>query len=72
MSDLEKDGLKNQAEGKLKKMSGAVRDAAADLTGDSGDNLSAKAKRLEGEAQDQLGRAQRKVGEHDRKTRDGV
>lgn len=69
MDELERDGLKNQAKGKMKKATGRIRDAAADLTGDDSENLRAKGKRLEGEIQDGFGEAQREIGEENRERR---
>ena len=67
--DLGTKGLENQVKGIAKQVEGRVRDAAADLTGDTSENLKGKLKRIEGEAQEKIGREQTRA---DQNLRDDV
>ena len=59
--DLRSKGVKNELTGAAKEAEGKVRDAAADITGDTSENLKAKAKTMEGKIQKNFGKAQREA-----------
>src|SRR5688500_15645840 len=56
--DLRSKGVQNQVTGAAKEAEGKVRDAAADITGDTSEELKAKAKTAEGKIQKNFGKAQ--------------
>jgi len=56
--DLRSKGAKNEITGAAKEAEGKIRDAAADITGDTSEDLKAKAKTAEGKIQKNFGRAQ--------------
>ena len=56
--DLRSKGVQNQVTGAAKEAEGKVRDAAADITGDTSEELKAKAKTVEGKIQKNFGKAQ--------------
>ena len=56
--DLRDKGAENELEGRAKEAQGKVRDAVADLTGDTSEQLKGKAKTAEGKIQKNLGKAQ--------------
>jgi uncharacterized protein YjbJ (UPF0337 family) len=56
--DLRSKGVKNEVTGAAKEAAGKIRDAAADITGDTSENLKAKAKTAEGKIQKNFGKAE--------------
>jgi len=56
--DLRSKGMQNEITGAAKEAEGKVRDAAADITGDTSEELKAKAKTAEGKIQKNFGKAQ--------------
>lgn len=56
--DLRSKGMQNELTGAAKEAEGKVRDAAADITGDTSEELKAKAKTAEGKIQKNFGKAQ--------------
>ena len=56
--DLRSKGTQNEITGAAKEAEGKIRDAAADITGDTSEELKAKAKTAEGKIQKNVGRAE--------------
>ena len=56
--DLRSKGVQNEITGAAKEAEGKVRDAAADITGNTSEELKAKAKTAEGKIQKNFGKAQ--------------
>ena len=56
--DLRSKGVKNQVTGAAKEAEGKIRDAAADITGDTSEQLKGKAKTAEGKIQTNVGKTQ--------------
>ena len=56
--DLERKGVKNEAEGFGKQVEGKIRNAAGGITGDTSEQLKGKAKDLEGKTQRKIGEFQ--------------
>ena len=59
--DLRSKGMQNEVTGAAKEAEGKIRDAAADITGDTSEELKAKAKTLEGKIQKNFGKAQQEA-----------
>ena len=64
--DLGSKGVKNQVTGAAKEAEGKIRDAAADITGDTSEQIKGKAKTLEGKIQKNVGKAEQDVDSDDR------
>jgi uncharacterized protein YjbJ (UPF0337 family) len=58
MSDLGRDGLKNQVKGTAKETEGKIRNAVGDATDDTSEQLKGKAQELKGKVQRNIGEAQ--------------
>jgi uncharacterized protein YjbJ (UPF0337 family) len=56
--DLRTKCVQNQVTGAAKEAEGKIRDAAADITGDTSEELKAKGKTLEGKIQKNFGKSQ--------------
>ncbi len=56
--DLRSKGVRNEVTGAAKEAEGKIRDAAADITGDTSENLKAKAKTAEGKIQKNIGKSE--------------
>jgi uncharacterized protein YjbJ (UPF0337 family) len=56
--DLRSKGAKNEVTGAAKEAEGKVRDAVADITGDTSEELKGKAKTAEGKIQKNFGKTQ--------------
>jgi uncharacterized protein YjbJ (UPF0337 family) len=56
--DLRSKGVKNQVTGAAKEAEGKIRDAAADITGDTSEQVKGKAKTMEGKFQKNVGKAE--------------
>ena len=59
--DLRSKGAKNEITGAAKEAEGKIRDAAADITGDTSEEIKAKAKTAEGKIQKNFGKSQQDV-----------
>ena len=60
---LKREGMKDQAEGKLKHAEGKVRSGTADLVGDEEEQAKGNLQELKGKAEEKWGKAQKKAGE---------
>lgn len=69
MADKQAEGVKNQVVGAGKVVSGKLRDAAADLTGDTSEQIKGKAQVVEGKLQGAVGQVQEKVGQKEEEKR---
>ena len=56
--DLRSKGVQNQVTGAAKEAEGKIRDAVADITGDTSEDVKGKAKTLEGKIQKNYGKVQ--------------
>jgi uncharacterized protein YjbJ (UPF0337 family) len=70
MMDEKAKGVKNQVVGATKEAAGKLRDAVADITGDTSEQIKGKAQVVEGKVQSAVGRAQEKLGAKKDQNRD--
>ena len=60
---LKREGMKDLAEGKLKRAEGKIRSGAADLVGDEEEQARGHMQKVKGKAEEKWGKAQKKAGE---------